>query len=63
VDAAIVRDVNQAIVGAGPDQTFPERRFGDGEDRIVVFDAAVVLGDLAAGRTLLGAIVAGEVGA
>ena len=49
-EAAIARDVNQAVVRAGPDQTLLERRFGDGEDRIVVLDAAVVLGDLAARR-------------
>ena len=37
--AGVTRDVHAAVVGAGPDQPFLLRRFGDREDRAPGLDA------------------------
>src|SRR5215470_17703922 len=50
--SAVARDVDQAIVGSGPDQILLYRRFDDRENRVVHFDSSVVLGDWPA-RSLL----------
>ncbi len=54
--------MDEAIVGANPDDACFEGRFIDREDGVVVFDGGVVFGDGAAGGTLFGFVVAGEVG-
>src|SRR5690606_15754127 len=43
--AAVAGDVDQAIVGAGPDRALLDRRLSDGEDGRVGLGAGVVLGD------------------
>ena len=60
--AAVAGDVDQAVVGAGPDHARLERRLGDVEDRVVVLDAGVVLGDRAARGALPRLVVARQVG-
>src|SRR6266581_3938610 len=57
----VARELDQAIVGADPEQTFLFRRFGDSENQVVKFDAGLVFGDGAAGILLLGFVVAGQV--
>ncbi len=59
--AAVLGDVHQAVIGAGPDQPRLHWRFRHGENYVVVFDAGVVFGDRSAGWPLLGFIVAREV--
>src|SRR5579884_370459 len=59
--AAVGRYMDQAVVGAGPDQAAPGGGFGDGEDRVVILDAGVVFGDRAAGGALPAFVVAGQV--
>src|SRR6185369_7716093 len=55
-------DLHQAVVRAGPDRAGGERGLGDGEDRAVVLDAGVVLGDRSARRSLPALVVARQVG-
>ncbi len=45
VGAAVARDVNQTVVGAGPDHAFLERRLGDGEQDGGVGGAGIVRGE------------------
>ena len=59
--AAIAGDVNQAIVGSRPEQILLHRRFCDREDRVVIFDRRVVLGQRSARRNLLALVVARQV--
>src|ERR1022692_1810996 len=59
--AAVLGDVHQAVIGAGPDQPRLHGRFRHGENYVVVFDTGVVLGDWSAGWPLLGFIVAREI--
>src|SRR4029077_20544241 len=47
--AAVARDVDEAVVRAGPEDAGSEGGLGGGEDRVVVLDAGVVLGDRTAG--------------
>src|SRR5262249_10629517 len=61
--AAVARDVDEAVVGARPEEARLERGFGEGEDRRVVLGADVVPGDRAAGGLERLRIVVGEVGA
>ena len=61
--AIVAGELDEAVVGADPDQALLLRRFRDGENQIVKLDAGLVLGDGAAGILLLGFVVAGEVGA
>ena len=63
VFAFIAGELDEAVVGADPDQAFGERGFGDGEDGVVVFGAGIVEGNFAAGGLLLALVVASEVGA
>src|SRR5207247_6402819 len=58
---AVARHLQQAVVGAGPDHGRVLRTRRDREDRVVVLDAGVVLGDGAAGRPLFRLVVAGQV--
>src|SRR5262245_37737864 len=61
--AGVAGDVDQAVVGAAPEDALLVRRLQGAEDRAVNLDAGVVLGDRAAGRALLGLVVARQVGA
>ena len=63
VGAAVAGEVDQPVVGAGPEQPLPVRGLDEGEDRAVVLGAGGVLGDRAAGRLLPALVVAGQVGA
>src|SRR5262249_11240383 len=60
--AAVERHMDEAVVGAGPQDVRLLRRFGEGENRAVIFDASVVAGNWAAGPFLLGLIVARQIG-
>ena len=51
--AFILRELNQAIVGADPEQPLLERGLRQSEDRVVVLGAGVVERDVAAGDLLL----------
>jgi len=53
--------VDQAVVRAGPDRSRLQGGLGDGEDRAVILDAGVVLGDRAAGGALLRLVVARQI--
>src|SRR5207302_5994068 len=57
----VTRELDQAIVGADPDQAFLFRRFRNGEDQVVELDAGLVFGDGAARVLLLRFVVAREV--
>src|ERR1700752_234213 len=61
--ATITSELDEAIIGAGPDQALGEGRLGQGKDRVVVFRAGVVDGDRSARGLLLAFVVAREVGA
>src|SRR6266567_2582874 len=60
---AVARDVDEAVVGPRPDHPGLERRLRDREDRVVDIDPDVVFGDRPAVVSLLGRIIAGQVGA
>ena len=60
--AAILGDVNQTIVAAGPDQVFLGGTLHYRKDGVVHLDTGVVFGNGASGRLLLGFVVAREVG-
>ncbi len=62
VGSAIPRQVHQPVIAAYPDQIFSLGRFSDGEDGVVSLDAGIVLGQRSARRTLLGFVVAGQIG-
>ena len=51
----------QSIVGTRPDNPCFDRRFHHCKDGAIVFDAGVVLRYRAAGRTLFGFVVAGQI--
>ena len=61
VFAAVARDLDQAIVGAGPDQSFFFWRLGDCKDDGRILDADVVAGQ-AAGESLLALVVRSQIG-
>ncbi len=63
VAPAVAADMNEAVVGAGPEQPFLIRRFYGGKDGAVVLHSCVVFGDGTAGRAEFGGVVAGQVGA
>src|SRR5580704_6445931 len=60
--AFVASDLDEAVVGADPKQTFFNGRLGDGEDGVVELGAGVVERDVAAGGLLLALVVAREVG-
>ena len=60
--AAILRDVNQTVVAAGPDQVFLSGALDHREDGVVHLDAGIVFGDGPSRRLLLGFVIAREVG-
>src|SRR5581483_9068781 len=53
--------MNQPIIGASPEQTTFNRRFGKGKDRAIVFRAGVIFGDGASGSLQLRRIIAREI--
>ena len=57
----IPRNLNQAVIGANPQQTFRDRRLSQRKDRVVVLGARIVESDFATGNVLLALIVAREV--
>src|SRR5262249_60645882 len=59
--AGVARDVHEAVVAAGPEQTLGDVRLGQREDGAVDLDAGVVAGDRTAGPLLLGLVVARQV--
>ena len=59
--SSVASEVNQPVVGAGPDEVFLHRRLSHGKDHVVVFNPGILLGDGAAGHGLLGLVVAREV--
>src|SRR5262249_28132392 len=59
--AAVLADVDQAVVAPRPEEVLLHRRLGDDEHRVIGLDARVVAGDGAAGPLLLGLVVAGQV--
>ena len=59
----ILRDVDQPVVGPGPDQPLGQRRRRDRKHRVVVLGAGVVDGDGPARRLLLRLVIARQVGA
>src|SRR2546427_5858013 len=59
--AAVAREVNETVVGAGPQDVALVERLGQREDRAVDLGAGVVARDRAARQSELGRIVAGEV--
>src|SRR5713101_879863 len=61
--AAVRRDVDQAVVAAGPEHALADRRLGECEDRAVILGGGVVASDGTAGPFLLALVVAGQVGA
>ncbi len=61
--AAVARDVDQAVVGAGPDGVHVFGRGRDGENGRVDFGAVLILGDGAAGIAQRFRIGAGQIGA
>ena len=61
--AVVGRDMKQAVIGAGPEHAFLQRRFGEREDGVVIFDAGDVVLDRAAARLLFALVVARQVGA
>src|SRR5262245_13339549 len=61
--AAVLRDVDQAVVAAGPQYARLLWRFRDGEDGAVDLDAGVVACDRSARPFLLRLIVARQIGA
>src|SRR6185437_14590244 len=61
--ATVAREVNQAVVGASPQQPLLDWRFGEGEDGGLVFGADVIASDWPAGGAECARVVAGEVGA
>src|SRR5207237_9438307 len=58
MSAVVSRDLDQAIVGAGPKCSFLHRRFGEREHRVVIFNRRDVVGERTATRLLFGLIVA-----
>ena len=58
---AITRDVEQSVVGAGPDYTLLQGRFCGGKYSTVVFYAGVILRNWSTGRAQFRGIVTGEV--
>src|SRR5262249_36436763 len=61
--AGVLRDVDQPVVAAGPQDAGLLRRFGQGKDRAIEFGSRVVAGDRSAGELLLARVVARQVGA
>src|SRR5439155_4804968 len=59
--AAIAGQVDEPVIRPNPDQALRDRRLVDGEYRVVILDAGVVLGDGTAGRTLLRLVVARQI--
>src|SRR5262249_4169867 len=59
--AAVAGDVDQPVVGAGPEQASLQRRLRQREDRAVVLGAGVVDGKLASGAPELLLVVACQV--
>ena len=62
VGSAIPGQMHQPVIAANPDQILVFRRLGDGEDGVISLDAGIVLGQRSARRTLLGFVVAGQIG-
>ena len=61
--AIVGGDVQKAIVGPGPEHAFLHRRFGQGEDHVVIFYAGDVVLDRTAARLLFALIIAAEIAA
>src|SRR3954452_4029648 len=59
--ASVARELDESIIGANPDLTFGDGRFGDGKDGVVVLGARVIDVDGSSGRLLLALVVAREV--
>ena len=59
--AAVASDVDEAVIGAGPDQIFLHRRFDDRKNCVVNFDARIVFGDRPTRCRLFGFVIAREV--
>src|SRR5436190_149342 len=57
----VARDVHEAVVATGPEETLLQRGFGDGEDRVVHLDAGVIARDRTAGPLLLCFVVSREI--
>src|SRR5439155_23460573 len=51
----------EALVRAGPEHAFLNRRFGQGKDHVVIFYAGDVVLDRTAARLLFALIIAGEI--
>src|SRR4029077_20881644 len=57
----VTRELNQAIVGADPDQTFLFRRLGNGKNQIVELNAGLIFCNGASGILLFRWVIASEV--
>ena len=60
--AAVACEIDETIIRAGPDRARLHGRFNHREDRVVVFNARVVLSDRPARRDLLRPVVARQIG-
>src|SRR5260370_1089780 len=59
--STIASQLNQTIIGAGPEQAFLFWRFRETENHVVVFDGVLILCERAAGILLLVFVVEWEV--
>src|SRR5215469_2113967 len=59
--ASIARAPNQSVIGSGPDNALLHGRFGHCVNEVVILGAGLLFGHGAAGRTLLGLVVAAQV--
>ena len=60
--AIIRRHVHKAVIRSGPEHSFFQRRFGERENRVVIFDARDVVRDRAAARLLFALVVTRQIG-